>query len=125
MTPASGSVRVHHSKGGVHVIADESDDVPQVEARLTPERARTVAWAMIAAADDAEKWQREHPISSGLSGALIVGCIGDEPEGTTLRERTPEEVDARCIDDHCPICGEYESECTCEEDADGVEVRTP
>lgn len=62
MTPASGNVQVMHSKGGVHVTADEGDESNIVEARLMPQRARAIAQAMTAAADAAEQWQREHGV---------------------------------------------------------------
>lgn len=60
MTSPSGNVQVVHSEGGVHVTAENGDEIGIIRARLTPQRARVVAWAMIAAADDAERWQREH-----------------------------------------------------------------
>lgn len=59
MTPPSGNVRVEHREGVVYVIADDASE-QQAVPRLTSQRARVVAWAMIAAADDAERWQREH-----------------------------------------------------------------
>lgn len=47
------------------------------------------------------------------------GCPRFLPSRSPLQCATPEAVsdeDAGCAEKHCELCGEYESECICDED---------
>lgn len=107
---------VEHLAGQLADMTQERDEALERVAELERERDESADLV------EAAHWvDREHKSHCGrqAGGPCDMDCSEDEDDdGDFERDFEP------CIEDHCEYCGEFESECVCDEDEDAEsEVR--